>query len=193
MFSSSVGDSSVCVCLSLYWLITHVVEYNVSISGTVSSLVLHWVIPGSIFPYCKKMLCIQRSTVIAWGLKASERTMKSEWQVAQKIRKPLDDEDLWYLNFYVGFLKTCFHLVITMRIFRRKLDFKYKTGCWLQPRSAHLASSVLIPANVQRIFASHFSGPCLTWVFRGYLYSISHFCCNFLHKTVWSNVPTFEW
>ena len=74
--SPFLWKTAVCVTFfSLYWLITHLVEYNVSISGTALSLVLPGVIQRILFPYAKDTLCIQCSTVIALEQKAA-RTME---------------------------------------------------------------------------------------------------------------------
>lgn len=60
--SPLLWKTAVCVTFfSLYWLITHRVEYNVSVSGTASSSVLPRVIRGRIFPHCKNTpsVCVQ--------------------------------------------------------------------------------------------------------------------------------------
>lgn len=67
---------------------------------------------------------------------------------------------------YVGFLKKCFHLVICISIFDGNPDFRYKTVYWLWPGTIHKTSSVVIPANFRRVFASHLtSGHPFNWFF----------------------------
>lgn len=158
MLSFSVEDGSVCDFFPLYWLITHLVEYNVSISGTALSRVLPRVIRERIFLYSKNhslytvFNCNSCGTEGVWENNGNSNARQLKGYEGPWVMTTFG---IWIS--YAGFRVKCFPLVIRMSVFDGNPDFKYKTVYWLQPRSIHLASFILIPANVKRPLASHFS------------------------------------
>lgn len=100
------------VCMtffSLYWLITHLVAYNVSISGTALRLVLCRVVPERILSFSEAPPSAQCSHN-SFQKKTLREQRKDACQAAQGTGP--SDEKLWYLNALGRFLIRHFHLGI---------------------------------------------------------------------------------
>lgn len=110
-----VEDGSVCVTFfSLYWLITHLVEYNVSISGTALSLVLPSGMLERIFSYSKN-LSVHTIQLNSFGTEGRERTMGAGTPGSFKdAAEVMRISGIWMS--YVGLLRKCFHLIIRMNV-----------------------------------------------------------------------------
>lgn len=114
MFSLSLffflWKMAVCMTFfSLYWLITHLVAYNVSISGTALRLVLWRVVPERILSFSEAPPSTQCSHN-SFQKKTLSEQRKDACQAAQGTGP--SDEKLWYLNVLGRFLVRHFHLGI---------------------------------------------------------------------------------
>lgn len=98
------------MCVTFLSLLTQFVQCNVSISGTVLSVVLPSEM-GGMFPYSKDALWIQCSAVGALEQKASERTMEVGMQAARGHGDPSWGDSLVFEFHMEDFSRSVFILL----------------------------------------------------------------------------------